>query len=247
MRIILRSISRHPWSGIIRYRNCQDALGTYFTRSGRVYTGLEKEDEERLGEALSLDLRSTSDFWNTFRIRIADEDVILDTTDAMDELKYLFLKGHKRVSPSLSERKPTANYVLINQEKEAEKSNEYNRTKRKALAKLDGMTSNEMAKALRIYGYRTENITSEVIENRLSELVEDNPNKFFEKWVDNSHRQTEWLVKEAIAKNVIRKNKNLHKYGTETLGNSLEETIYYLDNPENQDIKKTIIDETEVK
>ena len=61
------------------------------------------------------------------------------------------------------------------------------------------------------------------------------------------HRQTEWLVKEAVAKNVIRKNKNLYTYGTETLGGSLDETIFYLDSPEGNDFKKTIIDETEVK
>ena len=249
MRIILRSISRHPWSGKIRYQNCQDALGTYFTRSGRIYTGLTEEDEENLGEKLKVDLSPNSNFWHTFRIRMTDEDIILrPDEDPLDELKYKFLKGgHKRVAIGFGDRKPTANYVLINQEEEAEKANTYNRVKRKAFSKLDKMTSDDMRKALRIYGFRSDNVNDEVVENRLTELVEANPERFFQKWVDNKHRQSEWLVKEAIAKNVIRKNKNIYKYGSDIIGASLDETIRFLDNPENNDIKKTIINETEVK
>jgi hypothetical protein len=248
MKVILRALSRHPWSGIIRYRNCHDSIGTYFTRSGRLYTGLSREDAERLGELLHYDLSPSSDFWHTFYIRMTEEDNILDTEDPMDELRYLFLKGgHKRIATSLDDRKPTANYVLINQHEEAKKANTYNRTKRKALAKLDKMTISEMRKALRVYGHRTDNISDEQVENRMTDLVESNPQRFFTKWVDNKNRQTEWLVKEAVAKNVIRKNKNIHKYGSEVLGGSLEETVYFLDNAENQDLKKTIINETEVK
>ena len=247
MKILLRQISRHPWSNINRYQNCREGISPYLTRSGRIYTGLTDEDAERLGAKLKLDLNPRSGFWDTYRIWVGDEDLHLDTSDPLDELKYIFLKNHKRIATSLSDRKPTANYVLINREEEAAEANTYNRIKRKALAYFDKMSADEIKKALRVYGYGTESVTDEIAENRLNDLIEDNPQKFFDKWVDNKNRQTEWLLREAISKNVIRKNRNIYKYGSDTIGGSLEETVFFLDNPENQDIKRAIIEETEAK
>ncbi len=235
------------WSGVNRYPNCFDALGPYYTRSGRIYTGLSKKDADRLGTILGFDLNPGSEFWDTFRIRIGDSDLILDTDDPYDEIRYLFLNNHKRIEDGIDDRKPTANYYISNPDEEAEKANKYNRLKRKALKELDKMTAKEIRKALRLYGYKSDNVSDEVAENRLSTLVEQNPKKFFDKWVDNKHRMTEFLIKEAVAKNVIRKNKNIYTYGSTTLGKTLEEAIDYLDNKENSEIKATIIHETEVK
>jgi len=235
------------WSGVNRYPNCYDALGPYFTRSGRIYTGLEKEDSDRLGDLLGFDLTPGSTFWDTFRIRIGDSDLILNTEDPYDELRFLFLKSHRRIAESLDNRKSTANYYISNPNEEAEKANKYNRIKRKALRELDKMSAKEIKKALRLYGYKSDNVSDEIAENRLSTLVEQSPQKFFDKWVNNKHRMTEFLIKEAVAKNIVRKNKNIYTYGTTTLGKTLEEAIDYLDNKENSEIKLTVMHETEVK
>ena len=93
MQVILRPIGWNKWSGILKYKNCFDDLGPYLTRSGAMYTGLTMEDEKRLGSLLGLDLSrsSTNPFWVNFRIRTSVNDIILDTDDPLDELKYLFL------------------------------------------------------------------------------------------------------------------------------------------------------------
>ncbi|MFA5616821.1 MAG: hypothetical protein WDK95_08185 [Syntrophorhabdaceae bacterium] len=247
MKVTLKHISRFTWSGVKRYVNCTDSLGSYYTRSGRLYTGLDSEKEKELSAKLGLDLRPGSDFWSTFRIRITGEDLVLDTSDNMDMLKYLFLKGHKRVRNGIDDNKPTANYVLVNKEEEAVKVNQHAKTKRAAYKTLDKMTVSEMRKALRILGQNSNNVGDEQIEARLNEYVESSPAKFIEKWVENPHRNTEFLIKEAIANNVIRRNKNVYKYGSDTIGHSLEDTIDYLDNPENQEVKTTILNEVEVK
>lgn len=83
----LKSIKANYWSGIDRYPNCSDSIGPYLMRSGVVYTGLTREDEDRLGDALGYDLRKGSDFWHTFRIKKGTEDVVIDMNDAMGELK----------------------------------------------------------------------------------------------------------------------------------------------------------------
>lgn len=247
MKVTLKHISRFSWSGVKRYKNCIDSLGSYFTRSGRLYTGLSDKEEKELEEVLGLDLRPGSDYWSTFRVRITGDDLILDTDDPMDKLKYLFLKGHKRVRNGLSDNKPTANYVLINVEEEAKSINEHARTKRRAYKELDKMTASEMRKALRILGHSANNIGDDVVESRLVEYIENSPNKFIEKWIDNSHRSTEYLVKESVANNIIRRNKNVYKYGSDVIGHNLEDTIDFLDNPENQEIKTTILNELEAK
>lgn len=247
MKVILRPLRQDNWSGIIKYKNCYEDLSPYFTRSGSIYTGLIKANETRLGEELGLDLSKGSEFWNTFYIRTADRDIILETEDPMDELKYLFLKSHKRVKNSLFEHKATANFVLINQNEEAKKDNLFGRLKRQAIREFDKMTTEEMKKALRLFGKSAENLNSEVAENRLFEIVEGDPSGFIEKWVNNKERETQYMIERAISMNVIRKNKRLYTYGTDTIGHGLEEAIAYLNDPKNQDLKISIKQQIEGK
>jgi len=247
MEVRIKHLHKQDWSGITRYPNCFDALGPYFTRSGRIYTGLSKEDADRLGEILSLDLAPGSAYWDTFRIRMGSEDFYLDTTDPFDELKYLFLKGHKRVAESLDSIKPTAQYYISNPQEEASKNNIQNRLKRQAYKEFDKMKSGDIKKCLRLYGFKSDSVSDSVAEERLMTLLEQSPARFFDKWVNNKNRATEYLIKEAISKNVVRKNKNIYSYGTTTLGNTLEAAIEYIDEKENSEIKATIINETIIK
>lgn len=247
MKVILRPLVKDPWSGIIKYRNCHEDLASYFTRSGRLYTGLTDGDAERLGTQLNLDLRPNSDFWKTFFIRTSGKDMILETEDSMDELKYLFLKSHKRVKNSIFEHKATANFVLVNEEEEARKSNVHNKAKRQAMRELDKMSTEDIKKALRIYGKRAENLAAEVAENRLFEIVEGDPQGFLNKWVNNQSRETQYIIERAIGENIIRRNKRQYMYGTETIGYGIEDAIAYLDDPKNQEVRMAIITEIKAK
>ena len=247
MEVRIKHIRSQEWSGIHKYPNCSDIFRPYFTRSGRIHTGISSEEEERLGDILGENLKPSSDFWKSFTIRLGSEDVILNTEDPFDELKYIFLKNHKRVSKSIDHILPGTQYYISVKEEEAKQSNSRSRGRRKAYSEFDKMSPEDMRKALRIYGYKAKGLSDEVAEQRLSTLLEANPEKFFEKWVNNEHRVTEFLIKEAIAKNIVRKNKNIYSYGTTTLGNTLEAAILFIDDKENSDIKATIINETDIK
>lgn len=249
MQVILRPIGWNKWSGILKYKNCFDDLGPYLTRSGVMYTGLSLEDEKRLGSLLGLDLsrNSSNPFWINFRIRTSVNDIILNTEDPLDELKYLFCRGHKRVKISLLENKATADFVLINRDEEAKVENSFNRTKRDAIKEFDKLTPTEIRKALRLFGYNADTMSSEVAENRLYTFIEANPNKFLDRWVNNKSREVEVLIETAISKNIVRKNKNVYKYGSEIIGTSLEDTINYLLNPNNQDIRLAIVNACDTK
>jgi hypothetical protein len=238
--VTLRPVRRDHWSNVIKYKNCHEDLAPYYTRSGRIYTGLTTNDEERLGKALSTDLSSNSDFWKNFFIRTGAKDILLDLEDPFDEVKYLFLKNHKRVKNSILEKKATANFVLINENEEAKRDNIYNRIKREAVKAFDSMSVTDMRKALRLFGENADDAANEVVENRLYSIVEGNAEKFLEKWVHNVHKDTDFILESAISKNIIRKNKNIYRYGSDIIGNSKEEAIMFLEDLKNQDIKIAI-------
>ena len=241
MIAILRPINKNRWSGLIKYKNCYEDIGSYFTRSGALYTGLIEDDAIRLGESLDLNLKRSSEYWNTFFIRTTDKDLYLNTDDPLDELKYLFLKNHKRVKTSLMEHKAGANFVLINKEEEARKASVYGRIKRTAITEFDKLSPEDMRKALRIYGHNADSMTNEMVENRLFEIVEGDPEGFINKWVKNTNRETQYIIEKALSKNVIRQANRLFTYATEKLGHGMEETVNFMDDPKNQDIRVAIL------
>lgn len=250
MEVILKFARVNPWAGIAKYKNCYDYIGTYWTRSGNRYTGLTEEDARRLEKEMGYEeghLAPTSPFWKTYSIKIGAKDVYLHTEKPEDELAYLFLKNHKRVALGLSNIKPQNDYVLVNSEAEAEAKNKINRVKREAIAEFNKMSLEEMRKCLRIYGNRADNISNELVENKLFELIEKDPNKFFLIWVNNKNKETQYILDTAISKNIIRKSKNIYYYGTDVIGRSNDDAISFLNNKANQEIKLAILNEIDAK
>jgi len=247
MRVILRPIYHNDWVGVKKYRNCYEDLAPYWTRSGRIYTGLTEKDAKRLSEKLNVDLHPQSEFWKNFYIRTSGKDLYLFTEDPMDELRYLFLKNHKLVKGSLTERKPGARFALINETEEARRHNVHAKQMRDAMKAFDELSPEDMRKVLRLYGHNADRMSNEVVEQRLFDIVQGDPKSFLTRWVKNEHRDTEAFVSRAISKNIIRKNKNIYRYGTETIGHSLDDTVAFLEDPKNQDIRIGIMDAIEGK
>jgi hypothetical protein len=247
MRVILRPINRHTWSNVIKYKNCFDYLTPYFTRSGNTYTGLSVEDATRLGAKLGLNLAQSSTYWPNFFVRVGSDDVFIDTEDPLDEVKYLFLKNHKRVKSSMFERKATADYLLINKDEEAKRENLFNKSKVDAISEFKKMSLTDMRKCLRLFGQNAESVSGEVVENSMFKLVESNPTMFLDKWINNRNREIEVVLESAIAKNIIRRNKNIYKFGSDVIGYSMQETIDFLNNPKNQDIKIAVLNSIDAK
>lgn len=250
MQVVLKFARVNPWAGIAKYKNCYDYIGPYWTRSGNRYTGLSVEDARRLETELGYEeghLAPTSPFWKTYSIKLGSRDTILHTDRPEDELAYLFLKNHKRVALGLSNVRPHHDYVLVNSEAEAEAKNKINKIKRDAFAEFNKMSLEDMRKCLRIYGHKSENISNELIESKLFELIESDPNKFFMVWVNNKNKDTQYILETAISKNIIRKSKNIYYYGTDIIGRSNDDAIAFLNDKSNQDIKIAILNEIESK
>jgi hypothetical protein len=250
MEVILKHKRKDAWAGVIKYKSCFDYITPALTRSGNRHTGLTPEYAERLEIQLALGpgtLAPYSKYWVTFTIKVTNKELILDTSRPWDELQYLFLKSHHKVAIGLNDMKPGTDYVLINRDAEAQESNRLSRRKREALKEFDKMSLEDMRKCLRLFGYKADTMSAELVESKLSEQIESNPEKFFSKWVNNKSKNTEFLIEAAIAKNIMRKNKNAYLYGTDIIGTSLDDAVSYLDNKANQDLKMTIMNEIENK
>lgn len=250
MEVIVRNTKVNPWTGLIKWSNCFDYVGSYWTRSGSRYTGLTAEEatdlEKKLGLAEGM-LRPDSSYWDTFAVKIGKREVIIDTDRPEGELQYKFLKKHKRVADGINKVSPSTDYVLIDKEAEAEVANKANKVKRDAYRALDKMTLEEMRKCLRLFGIKADTMSNELIEARLTENIERDPAKFIRIWVENPNKEINFIIEEALSKNIIRKNRAAYYFGTDLIGNGIEDVIAYLKDKKNQDLYLSIVSEIKSK
>ncbi len=250
MVVELKIKKKNPWIGLIKYKNCFDYIAPYYTRSGSIYTGLTPEDEKYFEKALGYDeghLAKTSDFWQTFCVKVGTRTLLLDDSIPRQAMIIKFLSGHKRVATSLDKLDAGKDYLLINREAEAIEQNKQNKLRRDAIKEFDKLSLDQMRQCLRLFGMSADRMSNELVESTLFGLVDKQPKKFFDKWVNNKSKDTEYMIEQAIAKGVIRKEKTNYFYGTDLFATTLDEAIAYLDNKKNQDLKLAIINETQNK
>lgn len=250
MEVIVRIVKVNPWTGLTKWSTTFDYVGPYWTRTGNIYTGLSEEDARRLEKELGYEegkLNPSSEFWTTFAVQLGKRDLILDTSKPYDELKYLFLKNHKRVADGMNAMNPSKDYLLINKDSEAEETNKRNKVKRDAYRELDKMSIEDMRKCLRLYGMKSDSMSNELVEAKLSEQIESAPDKFISKWVNNPNKEMNWMIEEALSKNILRRNRAQYYFGTDLIGNGVEDVIAYLKDKKNQDILISIKNELKSK
>lgn len=249
MKIVIRPLNISSWAGVTRYKNCHLDLQPYFLKNGQRYTGLNnKEDEkvkEELEKVLHTDFSIASPFWDHFFIRLTEEDLVLNTDDPYDKLKYYFIKNHIKIKKSATEPNAGAYAVIINEDAVAQKKNIAFEIEQKSYAFLNQMSPDDIKNALRLYGINAEGTKEGLSKSKLIELVKADPKKFKTIWIDNPNRETQVTIEKALIKNIIRKTGLRYTYGTEDLGMGLEEAIRYLDNNKHQDIKIAILKQLE--
>lgn len=250
MVVELKIKKKNPWAGLLKYKGCSDYIAPYWTRSGMRYTGLTPEDEEYFEKALGYEkgtLARTSDYWINFCVKVGSRTVVLDDSIPRQAMIIKFLSGHKRVATSLDKFTAGKDYLLINRQAEAIETNRINKLRRDAIKEFDKLSLDQMRKCLRLFGINGERMSNELVESTLFGLIDKQPKKFFDLWVDNKSKDTQFILEEAIAKGVIRKEKTQYYYGTDLFADSLNEAIAYLDAKKNQDLKLSIINQMENK
>ena len=246
MVVELKIKKKNPWAGLIKYKSCFDYIAPYFTRSGSIYTGLTPEEERRFEKELGYTegtLSKESDFWKTFVVKVGARCLLLDDQYPRQEMIIKFLSNHKRVATSLNKLDAGKDYLLINRQAEAIEQNRINKLRRDAIKEFDKLSLDQMRKCLRILGIKSDNLSNELVESTLFNMVDKNPKSFFNKWVNNKQKETEFLLEDAIAKGIIRKDRTQYYYGSELIADSQQDAISYLDAKKNQDLKLSIMNQ----
>ena len=188
-----------------------------------------------------------SPYWTRSGMIYTARTLVLDDSIPSQALAIKFLSGHKRVATSLDKLTEGKDYLLINRQAEAIEANKINKQRREAIIEFGKLTLDQMRKCLRLFGINGERMSNELVESTLFNLVDKQPKKFFDLWVNNKSKDTQFILEEAIAIGVIRKQKTQYYYGTEMIPDSLSDAVAYLDNKKNQDLKLAIINETKNK
>lgn len=240
---VIEHARKDNWSKVKNYGECRTFLRAGMTRSGSLNTGLTKEDEARLEAELGYDtgtLAKSSPFWHTFAVVLEDVGTTLDISNPNDELQYLLAKAHKRVADGHSRLNPSMDYVMYNKEQEAISINEANKARINAIIEYSKMSMDEKRKALRVLGLGSTNNSESMIESTLFTYIENNSKEFMTRWVSNNDKDVEFLIEEAVAHHILRKNKTSYYYGTDMLGTFLNDTIAFLKDKNNSDVRKAI-------
>ena len=248
-KVTLKPIKKNGWlpddhDGAIRYSKCFERLTVQATKgTGVLNTGLTEEDERRLEKKMNMSAgtlsRYNKDYWTMFRVDVPKEGTTLDLAFPEQELKYLVLKAHQRVANSEMERfdSPFAEYVMTSQEQEAKVENKKSKLKRKAYKVFSNMSTNEMKDVLKVIGKRAgDDVSVDFIESQLDKVVSNDPQEFLTTVEDPTFAMRAF-IDDCIASRVLAKSGTKYVLpGGDVVGYTLEQTIEYLKNPDNQEV-----------
>lgn len=230
-----------------KYDNCHDKWVPGTSRiTGVINTGLTESEERKFEKELSLKegtLSKGSTFWDNYTIIIPEEGLVLNTEIPDHNLKYKLLLADPYVVQGEEnlKRKANAEYVMTSEEGKAKSENTKRNVIAKAYAIFAKMTKVEISDALYMFGKDSENLDPEIAQNRLGEIVDDNPGKFLEIVGDSQFKDKVWFMKlikaGIVKKHGTGKGTNMPLYFEDImLGNGLAEAIAFVKDKENQAI-----------
>jgi hypothetical protein len=211
--------------------------------------------ENELGVDLNHTLPIEENFWRSDRrgrITMTKEGVSLNLNLSIDMLKYLILLSNKKlISPSYDDRllKATYEFMMVDDNKVTSKKVAAAELKARAYTKFAEVTSNKhkMIGFIKSLG-RTipSSHTEDWLKNEIINVLDESSENFLAV-VDHPQYDQRIFVQEAIDAGAIKKMSE-RRY---VLDNGIElgeltDTINYLDNPDNQEVKMRIKTQVEL-
>ena len=248
-KVTLKPIKKHGWlpdnhDGSIRYSKCFERLTVQAQKgTGVLNTGMTEEDELRLETKMHMAPGTLSkynkDHWAMFKIDVPKDGLVLDLNNPEDEVKYFVLKAHQRVANSEMERfdTPFAEYVMTSDEQEAKVENQKSKLKRQAYKVFSSMSTTEMRDVLKVIGKRAgDDASVDFVEAQLDKYLTDSPQEFIDTVNDPTFKMRAF-IDDCISSRVLVKSGTKYKLpGGDIVGYTLEQTIEYLQNPDNQEV-----------
>jgi hypothetical protein len=202
--------------------------------------------EKELGVNLNPTLPHEENFWRTDRrgrVTLTKEGTTLNLNNALDMLKYLILLANKMlISPSYDERtlKATYEFMIVDESKVTVKKLEEASIKAQAYVKFAEITNSKKATIgfIKSLGRAIPaTATEDWLKSEVLTIVDNNPNYFLEV-VNHPQYESRIFVQEAIeAGAIIRKGEKRYTLDNGAELGDLTDTINYLNNPDNQEVK----------
>ena len=245
--VFVKPIVKQKWHGLdavgrSKFKDTQDTLQVlYDPKLGKNATGLTEEDVTRLSTAIGSELNPSSEFWNTFRIKLKDETMIFDPRIPLQELQVKVLKASKFVANSekeLDEGKwPRAKYVIYDEaielEKQANEVHEY----AKAVDTFNGLSEEKKLDMLKLYGKNTENASRDFVYTRLFELVEEGPKEFLRlSSLKTEEIKVRALIFDLERMGIFRRKSTAYLYNDQQVGFDYDDTVANLLDPSKQEL-----------
>jgi hypothetical protein len=205
--------------------------------------------EKELGVDLNPTLQTEKNFWRSDRrgrVILTKEGTTLNLNHPLDMLKYLILMSNKLlICPSYDERnlKATYEFMVVDESKVTSQKLEEANIKAQAFVKFAEITNSKKA----IIGFikslgRTipASATEDWLKGEVLNVVDNNP-KYFLEIVNHPQYNDRIFVQEAIeAGAIIRKGEKRYVLDNGVELGDLTDTINYLTDPENQEVKLRI-------
>ncbi len=247
--VYVKPIIKEKWHGLdklgrAKFQGTYDTImALYDPNLGRLATGLEPEDEKRLGQSLGTDLTSSSqnEYWEDFKIKLEDKTMIFDTVKPIDELQVKMMKASNMVANSQKEysegKWPTAKYVIYDEKDEVEAEAKEIEKEAQAMQIFTKLTHQKRCDLLKVFGKAAIGITEDFSYTNLYKVMNDNPTKFIKVASEKPENiKVKALVFDLEHKGIFRRKGTAYLYNDQQVGFDFEDTVLNLLNPKQQEM-----------
>lgn len=237
-KVIIKAMKKDKWSGFSRFPKCKDSIVPNLGKGG-YDIGLTDEERKDLEKRLNMDpgtLSPYSHYWAEYTVRIGDTPLELDLDNPKDYLSYKVCLNSRMVRNGMKDlTKPTADYIIEDQEAEAKIELTKVQIKKEAYKAFTAMNPNQMRGVLKLMGKSTSSASDALVETELGRRVEDNPSEFL-RLVKLDGIETYILLKDLVLNNIVREQGGRFTFNDIDLGYDEDKAVDYLRNPKNQDL-----------
>ena len=259
---ILRKIHPDTWAKVRLYQFANEDIGPAIDDQGLPITGLTEDSMEPNGKGQTEKIKGTrteleeamglepgtlkkgsfikpSPFWTMFSVRVGDSDEKFDSSIPEHRLKIEFLKAQPQVAFGVTNIKAKSEYVLFTREEEAVKANQVKKSKREAYSLFEKLTLQDRVELLEMIGVKSAGLTADIVEDKLSDFVEEYPTKFVA-MVEDPTRKYKTFVRQALDRGILSLDGGAVMYNEIILGFDIDSAAIKLFSEEQAKTREAI-------
>jgi hypothetical protein len=238
------------------YNKLEDDSDIYIANLKKEIRMLEEKNRKAEGELLTelakkigaetLDTRPENIVWTKIvkPLKVDNNDIVLDRANPIQALQLCMLMGNNVVAMSNrfedihNQKLIKPQYYIFNIEKETQVKIAAFDIKKAAYQACDILSNYAKREILQIKGVSTWNISDNVVNSKISDMVEHNPEEFLQlARLESQERERKSFVSELVNYRVINQTREGVYYGqdeNDILAYTLENLIAHIFNPNNK-------------